>query len=292
MTPFDASGQVDHDAWQRLLVRQIAAGTQGVVVAGSTGEAAALDDDEYIALIRSAVHVVAGRVPVLAGAGQSGTAKTLRQCHIARDAGADIALVVTPPYVRPTQDGLIKHFEAVADNAGLPVVLYNVPGRTGCDLLAQTTAQLAPHPGIVGIKDARADGGRIDQLLPLRSAGFSVLSGDDGTACAAMLAGADGVISVVSNIVPGAFRALCDRARAGDATAARALDADLAALIDFTGVESNPIPAKALLAELHLCVDALRLPLLPLSLSCRARLAELVAFVASIESRHARKLAA
>ena len=291
-TPFDASGQVDHDAWRSLLVRQLDGGTQGVVVAGSTGEAAALADDEYVAVLRSAVELVAGRVPVLAGTGHSSTDKTIRQCHIARDAGADVALVVTPPYVRPTQDGLVRHFEAVADNGGLPVMLYNVPGRTGCDLLPETSARLAPHPGIVGIKEARADGGRIAALLPLRSAGFVVLSGDDGTACQAMLAGADGVISVLSNLVPRTFRALCDLARAGDANAAAALDAELASLCDFTGIESNPIPTKALLAQLRLCTDALRLPLLPLSSSHRARLAEFAAFVASIEARHVRALAA
>ena len=291
-TPFDASGQVDFDAWRGLLVRQIDGGTQGVVVAGSTGEAAMLADEEYVGLVRSAVALVAGRIPVLAGAGQSGTDRTIRQCHIARDAGADAALVVTPPYVRPTQDGLGQHFEAVADNAGLPVVLYNVPGRTGCDLLPETCARLAPHANIVGIKEARADGGRIAALLPLRGPGFVVLSGDDPTACDALLAGADGVISVLSNLVPRAFRALCDAARAGDVAAAAAIDAELASLCAFTGIESNPIPTKALLAQLRLCTDALRLPLLPLSTPHRTRLAELAAFVVSTETRHVRALAA
>lgn len=291
-TPFDASGRVDHDAWRGLLARQLDGGTQALVVAGSTGEAATLSDDEYTALVRDAVQCVAGRVPVLAGTGLSGTDRTIRQTRLARDAGADAALVVTPPYVRPTQDGLLQHFRAVAADGGLPVVLYNVPGRTGCDLLPETTAALASQANIVGIKEARADAERMRALLPLRSPAFSVLSGDDGTACRALLAGADGVVSVVSNLVPRAFRALCDLARGGEAEAAGALAAELAPLIDFTGVESNPIPAKAVLAQLQLCVDALRLPLLPLSPPHRARLAEMAAAVERIEARHLRALAA
>lgn len=291
-TPFEASGQVDHEAWRRLLVRQLDGGTQAFVVAGSTGEAATLSDDEYVALVREAVAIAAGRIPVLAGTGLSGTEKTIRQCQLARDAGADAALVVTPPYVRATQEGLLLHYRAVADRGGLPVVLYNVPGRTGCDLLPETVAALAAHPRIVGIKEARAEAERMTALLALRADDFVVLSGDDGTACRALLAGADGVISVVSNLAPRAFRVLCDRARAGDTQAARALDAELLPLFDFTGVESNPIPAKALLAELRLCVDALRLPLCPLSAPHRVRLPELAARVGELEARHERALAA
>ena len=226
-TPFTAAGDIDFPAWQRLLQAQRDAGTQGVVVAGSTGEAAALFDDEYDALLASAVEFLGGRMPVLAGTGHSNTAKTIQANRRAAALGADAALVVTPPYVRPTQSGLLAHFRAVADEGGLPVVLYNVPGRTGCDLAPETTGELSLHPNIVGIKEARAEAARMDDLLPCRRDGFAVLSGDDPTAVRAMLAGADGVISVASNVVPATFRRLCDLARGRDVAGAEALDARL-----------------------------------------------------------------
>ena len=263
-TPFTASGEIDLDAWQRLLAMQLDAGTQGVVVAGSTGEAAALLDAEYDLLLRVAVEHVAGRIPVLAGTGLSSTAKTIEQTRRAGALGADAALVVTPPYVRPTQAGLIEHYRAVADDGALPVVLYNVPGRTGTDMLPATVEALHAHERIVGIKEAHSDAARMDALLALRSRTFSVLSGDDPTACRAMLAGADGVISVASNVLPHAFRRLCDLSRAGDAAAAQALDAQLAAACEFLGIEPNPIPVKALLARQGIG-HGLRLPLTPLS---------------------------
>ena len=263
-TPFTPSGAPDLDAWSRLLDGQLAGGTRGIVVAGSTGEAAMLDDDEYRRLLEIAVERMHGRMPVLAGTGHSGTAKTIRQTRLARDGGADAALVVTPPYVRPTQDGLVTHYTAVAEQGGLPVVLYNVPGRTGVDLLPETVARLAPHPGIVGLKEARGDDARWAALAPLAAPGFALLSGDDPTFVRAMLGGAAGVVSVASNVVPATFRRLCGLAAAGDADGARALDARLAPLHDFLGVEPNPIPVKALLARLGIG-DGLRLPLLPLS---------------------------
>ena len=262
-TPFTAAGDIDFPAWERLLRTQLAAGTQAVVVAGSTGEAAALFDDEYDQLLRTAVELVGGRMPVLAGTGQSNTAKTVRCNRRAAALGADAALVVTPPYVRPTQAGLLAHYRAVADDGGLPVVLYNVPGRTGCDMVPETVGELSVHANIIGIKEARAEEDRMEALLPLRREDFAVLSGDDPTAMRAMLAGADGVISVASNVVPATFRRLCDRARAGDAAGAQALDDALAALYHFLGVEPNPIPVKALLA-LDGIGHGLRLPLQPL----------------------------
>lgn len=281
-TPFTPDGELDLDAWRRLVARQLDAGTQGLVVAGSTGEAAALFDAEYDLLLRTAVEQVAGRVPVLAGTGLSNTVKTLEQTRRAAVLGADAALVVTPPYVRPTADGLLAHFRAVANDGALPVVLYNVPGRTGCDLLPDTVAELAGHPRIIGVKEARNDAARMDALLPLADAGFSVLSGDDPTACRAMLAGADGVVSVASNVVPGAFRRLCDLARAGKGEEAGELDARLQPLFEFLGVESNPIPVKAVLAHLGLG-HGLRLPLLPLSAAHRDNAARMATTVALLE---------
>ncbi len=264
VTPFLASGELDLHAWRELLKQQIDGGTQGVVVAGSTGEAAALSDDEYDSVLRIAVEEVRGRVPVLAGTGQMNTAKTIATTRRAAAGGAQVALVVTPPYVRPTQAGLVAHYRAVADQGGLPVVLYNVPGRTGCDLLPETVAALVDHPNIVGIKEARSEPERMSALLALRRDGFAILSGDDPTASRAMLAGADGLVSVGSNALPRTFRRLCDLASSGDTAAAAALDAQLQEIYSFLGVESNPIPVKALLQRAGFG-HGLRLPLLTLS---------------------------
>lgn len=281
-TPFAADGAVDTDAFARLIDAQLDAGTSAVVVAGSTGEAAALEDSEYRALLAFAVHRIGGRIPVLAGTGASATARTLALTRLAADIGADAALVVTPPYVRPTQAGLLAHFRAVADDGGLPVVLYNVPPRTGCDLQPDTAGELSAHPNIIGIKEARPEPERMDALLRLRGDGFVVLSGDDATAARAMLAGADGVVSVASNVAPGAFRRLCELARAGDEAAAAALDRRLAGLHAFLGVEPNPIPVKALL-RLNGIGEGLRLPLQPLSSTHAAEADRIHAAVLALE---------
>ena len=282
-TPFNAAGELDLDAWQRLLQQQLDAGTQAVVVAGSTGEAAALYDVEFDLLLRTAVEFVAGRIPVLAGTGLSNTAKTIEQTRRAAALGADAALIVTPPYVRPTQAGLIAHYRAIADDNGLPVVLYNVPGRTGGDLLPETVAELCGHPRIVGIKEARNEPDRMEALLKFRSGDFAVHSGDDPTACRAMLAGADGVISVASNVLPAAMRRLCDLARSGKPDAAHEIDAELQPTFEFLGVEPNPIPVKAVLA-LQGIGHGLRLPLLPLSAAHADAASTTAATVRELES--------
>ncbi len=281
-TPFTAAGELDLDAWRRLLQLQLDGGTQGVVVAGSTGEAAALYDMEYDTLLRIAVELVAGRIPVLAGTGLSNTAKTIEQTRRVAALGADAALVVTPPYVRPTQPGLIAHYRTVADDGVLPVVLYNVPGRTGCDLLPETVAELASHERIVGIKEARSEPERMAALLALRSDGFVVLGGDDPTAARAMLAGADGIISVASNVLPRAFRKLCDLARAGKRDDTERWDAQLRDAYDFLGVEPNPIPLKALLSRLGIG-RGLRLPLTPLSPAHAERAASITDQIQQLE---------
>ena len=264
-TPFAADGALDLDAFGRLLEHQLSGGTQGVVVAGSTGEAHALEVAELDRLVRYAVSSIAGRVPVIVGTGGANTAKTVRATQHARELGADAALVVTPYYVRPTQEGLLRHYLEVAEHGGLPIILYNVPGRTGCDLLPETVAQLAPHPHIVGIKEARAEPERMQALLPLRSESFSVLSGDDPTATRALLAGADGVISVANNVVPTQFRRMCDAARSGRAGESQGLTAQLQPLFDALGLESNPIPVKFGLSLLGICEPTMRLPLTRLS---------------------------
>ncbi|MEN1957303.1 4-hydroxy-tetrahydrodipicolinate synthase [Luteimonas changyuni] len=283
-TPFTAAGEPDTDAWLRLVDAQLAGGTQALVVAGSTGEAAALTGAEYEALLRAAVERVAGRVPVIAGTGQSGTAHTVERTRLAAACGADAALVVTPPYVRPTPAGLVAHYRAVADDGALPVILYNVPPRTGCDMQPDTVAELATCRAIIGIKEAVADEARMRALLPLAGPGFSVLSGDDGSAARAMLAGADGLVSVASNVAPAAFRRLCDLARGGDAGACASLAAKIQGLIEFCGVESNPIPVKALLARRGFGDgDGIRLPLLPLSAAYAAAADELAAGLEALE---------
>lgn len=270
VTPFDEAGGLDIPALSDLVDWHVQAGTSALVIAGSTGEAALLDDGEYAYLLEASVAAAAGRLPVIAGIGSPSTAKSIRHAQTAHRAGAAAVLAVTPYYVRPTQAGLLAHFRAVAEASVVPVILYNVPGRTGCDLLPETVAQLAPHPNVCGIKEARAEPERMQALLALQGPEFDVLSGDDATALRAMQAGARGVISVAANIVPAAFARLCATARAGDATTAARIDASLAGLYDALGIESNPIPAKYLLARLDRCRDVLRLPLQPLAERHRA----------------------
>lgn len=274
-TPFTVGGEIDFPAWERLLEAQLAGGTRAVVVAGSTGEAAALSDPEYARLVETAASRIGGRIPVLAGTGLSCTDKTVAQTRLARESGADIALVVTPPYVRPTQAGLVAHYRQVAEQGGLPVVLYNVPGRTGCDLLPETVAELCIHPNIVALKEARGDKPRWDALYPLASARFALLSGDDPSFVRAMRGGAAGVISVASNLLPRAFAHLCRLLQGAQWQSAEAFDQRLRPVYDFLGVESNPIPLKAVLQRLGIGTG-LRLPLLPLSAE-HAELADRIA---------------
>ncbi|MBS0382986.1 MAG: 4-hydroxy-tetrahydrodipicolinate synthase [Proteobacteria bacterium] len=264
-TPFTADGALDLAAFGRLLDHQLAGGTQGIVVAGSTGEAHMLDGHEFDRLLAFAVERVAGRVPVLAGTGEAATSKTIAATRRAKTLGADAALVVAPYYVRPTQEGLRRHFGEVAARCDIPVVVYNVPSRTGCDMQPETVATLRDTAGIVGIKEAVGTPPRIQAIAQLRRPGFVYLSGDDGTAVEAMLAGAGGVVSVVNNLVPKLFRSICDAALGGDRAGAAAGVAKLKPLLDALDCAPNPIPVKAGLADLGLCGGALRLPLVELA---------------------------
>jgi 4-hydroxy-tetrahydrodipicolinate synthase len=263
-TPFTGDGALDLPAFARLLDHQLEGGTQGVVVAGSTGEAHMLDESEYEQLLAFAVEHVDGRVPVIAGTGEAATSKTIAQTRRAHALGADAALVVTPYYVRPTQEGLRRHFLEVVEHGDMPVLVYNVPTRTGCDLHPQIVAELRDDPRIIGIKEANSDIERIRAIAQLARPGFVFLSGDDATAAEAMLHGAAGVISVANNLVPAAFRALCDTARSGDRAKTTAQMQSLKPLLEALNCAPNPIAVKAGLSELGLCQGTVRLPLLEL----------------------------
>ena len=287
-TPFGANDHaLDLDACSRLIDSQIAGGTRAIVMAGSTGEAAALDEREFSSLLAFAVERIGKRVPVLAGTGLSATKKTIAQTLRARDAGADFALVVTPAYVRPTQEGMYRHFSEVAEHGGLPVVLYNVPSRTACDLLPETVAKLTGHGNIVGIKEARAERERMQALLAVQSDRFAVLSGDDPTAMRAMLEGAKGVISVAANVAPAAFAEMCERALARDVDGATRADARLQPLYEFLAIEPNPIPVKWLISALGFGTPEMRLPLLPLSPAHHAKGRETLIRLGLIEAQRA-----
>lgn len=285
VTPFAADGALDLPAFGRLIDHQLAGGTQALVVAGSTGEAHMLEPDEFERLLAFAVEHVAGRVPVIAGTGEAGTAKTVALTRRAQARGADAALVVVPYYVRPTQEGLRRHFLEVAEHGDLPVLLYNVPGRTGCDLLPATVAALRDHPAIIGIKEARGDRQRIEAIAELVRDDFVYLSGDDASAGEAMLAGAGGTVSVVANLVPAAFRALCDAALGGDRGATDNARARLEPLLQALECAPNPIAVKAGMPMLGLGLAAPRLPLVELNDGAdRARLHQALSSLASLTS--------
>lgn len=276
-TPFAAGGALDLDALGRLIDYQIEGGTQALMVAGSTGEAHFLEHVEFVELISYAVRHANGRVPVVAGTGEASTAKTVALTRQAADLGADAALVVTPYYMRPTQEGLRRHFLEVAEHGGLPMVLYNVPSRTACDMLPETVAALREHPAIIGIKEAVGDVQRIRALAELASEDFVYLSGDDYTASQAMLAGAAGTVSVVANVVPALFRQLCDAACAGDKVAADGHMVALGPLLEALACAPNPISVKAGLGMLGIGDGSLRLPLVALQGSGLAHLRDTLA---------------
>jgi 4-hydroxy-tetrahydrodipicolinate synthase len=259
-----ADEAVDLPAWQRLIEFHIAQGTAGVVVGGTTGESATLTEAELLQLVREAQAVAAGRLQVIAGAGLSSTAATVERVRALAPLRPDGLLVVTPGYVKPTQEGLFRHYAAVAAASDLPVILYNVPGRTGVDLAPATAGRLAALPRIVALKEAVAGPARIRELRAA-APDLAVLSGDDPTAREAILAGAVGVISVTANIAPRGIADMVAAARRGDAARAAELDARLAGLHTALFLEPNPIPAKWALARMGLMGEGIRLPLTPLS---------------------------
>ncbi|MCC7040590.1 MAG: 4-hydroxy-tetrahydrodipicolinate synthase [Burkholderiales bacterium] len=268
-TPMRDGGGLDLPAFRKLLDFHVDNGTAGIVVVGTTGESPTVDVDEHRLLIKTAVEHVAGRVTVVAGTGANSTQEAVELAAYAAEVGADCQLSVVPYYNKPTQEGLYRHFRTIAERVALPLILYNVPGRTVADLATETTLRLAQVPGIIGIKDATGDMARGSELLKaLVDAGrgdFAVLSGDDLTGLALMLLGGHGVISVTANVAPRLMAQMCAAALAGDTLAARNFNNRLLTLHRRLFVEANPIPVKWALAEMGLIANELRLPLVPLS---------------------------
>ncbi len=265
VTPMTADGQVDYSQLGRLVDFHCDAGTEALVIAGTTGESATLEHHEHVEVISRACELSAGRVPIVAGTGSNSTAQTLKLSKEAATLPIVGLLVVTPYYNKPTQDGLRRHFTTVADATDVPLILYNVPGRTAVDMLPATVVALSAHPNIASVKEATGDVSRVAELRDGCGPDFTLLSGDDATSADFMLAGGDGVISVTANVAPAAMRALCDAARAGNAAEARAIDTKLRDLHDRLFVESNPIPVKWAVERMGLSGPGIRLPLTTLS---------------------------
>jgi len=261
VTPMDAGGAIDYAAFAKLVDFHVEAGTEALVVAGTTGESATLEHDEHVEIIERACEIAAGRIPIVAGTGSNSTAQTLRLSRAVDRLPIAGFLVVTPYYNKPTQEGLRRHFSAVADAVSHPVLLYNVPGRTAVDLKPATTIALASHGNVAGIKDATGELDRVRTLRDGAGPAFKLLSGDDGTACEFMLLGGDGVISVTANVAPAAMRRLCDAARAGRRDEAERIDSTLRDLHATLFSESNPIPVKWALERMGLLGPGIRLPL-------------------------------
>ncbi len=262
VTPFKDNFDIDFDAYGRLIDMQLENGTHGIVPAGCTGEAATLTHDEQKKLISFAINRIAGKVPVVAGTGSNNTAETLDFTQYAKDAGADGALMITPYYNKPTREGIIAHYTTVADKIELPIMLYNVPGRTQLKMEPETIATLAKHPNIVSVKEAC---GSVDQVSQIRSlSDINVMSGDDPLTLPMMAVGASGVVSVAANVVPDKVAALTNAFHAGDLQKAQEIHYEILPLNKALFAETNPMPVKKILAEMGLIKNVLRLPLTPM----------------------------
>lgn len=265
VTPMDASGALDLPALRALIEFHVAQGSDGIVIVGTTGESPTVDFEEHCLLIRTTVEQAAGRIPVIAGTGANCTREAIELTEQAKEAGADACLLVAPYYNRPTQEGLYRHFRTVAEAVDIPQILYNVPGRTGCDIGNETTLRLAAIPNIVGIKDATGSIERGTDLLRRAPADFAVYSGDDASALALLLLGGHGIISVTANVAPRLMHDMCAAAFAGDLDGARRINNKLFPLHQKLFVEANPIPVKWVLQQMRLIPPGLRLPLTPLA---------------------------
>jgi len=265
VTPMHSNGEVDWDKLSALVDWHIAEGTAAIVPVGTTGESATVAVPEHCRIVEHTVKTVAGRVPVIAGTGANATDEAIELTGAAKEVGADACLLVTPYYNKPSQEGLYQHYKAIADAVDLPQILYNVPGRTACDMLPKTVERLSGIDQVIGIKEATGDLERGRQVRELCGDDFAIYSGDDATACDLMLEGANGTISVTANVAPGKMARLCNAAVKGDAKTAKALDAELEGLHHKLFLESNPIPVKWALMEMGRIESGIRLPLTPLA---------------------------
>jgi 4-hydroxy-tetrahydrodipicolinate synthase len=272
VTPMTADGSVDFACLDRLIEWHIAEGTDAIVSVGTTGESATLSVEEHLAVVTRTIKTVAKRIPVIAGTGGNSTTEAIELTELARAAGADAALLVTPYYNKPPQEGLYRHFRKIAETVDLPQILYNVPGRTGVDMLPATVARLAQIPGIVGLKEAKGELARSRDLLALGlPESFALYSGDDATARESILMGFHGDISVTANVAPRLMHELCSAALGGDAAEAERIDEKLALLHRDLFVEPNPIPVKWALQRMGRIPEGIRLPLVPMESSHQPR---------------------
>ena len=265
VTPMESDGEINWEGLKDLIEWHISSNTSGLVVVGTTGESATLDVSEHVQLIERAVDISNGRINVIAGTGANSTKEAIYLTSSAKSAGADAALLVTPYYNKPTQEGLYLHYQLIADEVEFLQILYNVPSRTGCDLLNDTVMRLVDHQNIVGLKDATGDLGRLEDFVTNLDSeqkdNFALYSGDDPSATEFMINGGTGTISVTSNIVPKTISNICDYALSGEAKAARDLDTTLVRLNQILFIESNPIPVKWMLNRIGRITDGIRLPL-------------------------------
>ena len=264
VTPFK-NGEVDVEAVESLVEFQIEGGIDGLVPCGTTGESPTLSEEEDRLVIETVVRVTAGRVPVVAGTGSNNTASAIKYTKMAQEVGADGSLQVAPYYNKPTQEGLFRHYAAIAENTSLPLVLYNIPGRTNVTIAPETIAQLAEIPNIVGVKESTLSMNMVSDIRRLCGEEFDILSGDDPMTLPLLALGGTGVVSVASNIAPGAVSDMVAAMNSGDLARGRELHYRLLPLIRALSVETNPIPIKAAASLLGLCSDELRLPLVPMS---------------------------
>lgn len=268
VTPMLPDGGLDLPRFRALIDWHVEQGTDGLVIVGTTGESPTVSAEEHCQLIRIAVEQAAGRLPVIAGTGANSTAEAIELSHCAKAAGAAAGLSVAPYYNKPTQEGLYRHFRAIAEAVDLPLILYNVPGRTASDIGNDTALRLAQVPGVIGIKDATGNIERGSALLKAAPASFSVWSGDDASAMVLMLLGGRGVITVTGNVAPRLMHEMCAAARSGDLARAREINFRLLGLHQKLFIEANPIPVKWALAEMGRIEPGIRLPLVPLSPTC------------------------
>ena len=271
VTPMHADGSLDLDAMRRLVDFHVREGTDAIVVVGTTGESPTVDVEEHHELIKVVVEHAARRIPIVAGTGANSTAEAIEMTQFAKQAGADAALSVVPYYNKPTQEGLYRHFRAIAEAVDMPVILYNVPGRTVADLGNEAALRLAQIPNVVGIKDATGSVDRFSELIARAPEGFAIYSGDDASACALMMMGGHGNVSVVANVAPRRMHEMCVAALAGDFVKARELNFRLLGLHRQLFCEANPIPVKWACQQLGLVEEGIRLPLTPLSPDCHER---------------------